>query len=510
MTRRLASRGAREEACAAPPIAVRCLPMRSTRTTRDRARRPALHAAVLFSLALGCRASAPRAPGAISPASAPATSSDTVPADTTAATGARNFGKRLEFTILEDYDKGDSLSEVARDFDLYDQLGIRAWRGSLGWDDYEPAAGRYDFAWLHRFAALARKRGITLRPYIGYTPEWAAVVRTADGQTWNDPPKRVEDFARFAGALATALRRHGNVASYEIYNEENSALWWDGTPAEYATLLARGGAAIHLADPGARVVMGGLVWPDAGFLETVCTTPGVAAQLDVVALHAYPETWSADSVTVERWLGSGYDDFLRTVRERCGAKPVWLNETGYATANGHDEHDQADWWARAIATWAADRHIAEIGVYEVKDRTPRDATRTVTGADSANFHLGLTTSDRTPKLAFHTVRTLVALLGGQIVVADGELHLPSCRPASQPDAHLFRRRDGRQILVAWMRRGRDARSVTLRLTHPGAGLVEWSLDGTRTELGGFDGRTLKNVRLAPGTARIFEILPAVK
>ena len=329
-------------------------------------------------------------------------------------------------------------------------------------------------------------------------------MRTADGQTWNDPPKRVDDFARFAGALATALRRHGNVASYEIYNEENSALWWDGSATEYAALLGRGGAAIHLADPGARVVMGGLVWPDAGFLETVCTAPGVAAQLDVVALHAYPETWSADSVTIERWLDTRYDDFLRTVDAHCGGKPVWVNETGYATANGHGEHDQADWWARAIATWAADRRIAEIGVYEIRDRAPRTAAT----ADSANFHLGLTTSDRTPKLAFHTVRTLVALLGGQIVVADGELHLPSGRASSQPDAHLFRRRDGRQVLVAWMRRGRDPRSVTLRLTHPGARLVEWSLDGTRTELGGFDGKTLRNVRLEPGTARIFEILPA--
>lgn len=463
--------------------------------------------ALSLSLALGCHGQRPgAAAGPVSPTGAPATSSDAVPPDTTTATGARNFGKRLDFAILEDYDKGDSLSEVARDFDLYDQLGIRAWRGSLGWDDYEPAPGRYDFAWLHRFAALAKKRGITLRPWIGYTPEWAATVRTADGQTWNDPPKRVEDFARFAGALATALRRHGNVASYEIYNEENSALWWDGTAEEYATLFARGGAAIHLADPGARVVMGGLVWPDASFLETVCTTPGVAAQLDVVALHAYPETWSADSVTVERWLDTGYDDFLHTVDERCRARPVWVNETGYATANGHGEHDQADWWARAIATWAADRRIAEIGVYEIRDRIPRNAV----SGDSANFHLGLTTSDRTPKLAFHTVRTLVALLGGQIVVADGELHLPSGRPASQPDAHLFRRRDGRQVLVAWMRRGRDARSVTLRLTHAGARLVEWSLDGTRTELGGFDGKSLRNVRLEPGTARIFEILPEEK
>src|SRR5438045_7474054 len=82
--------------------------------------------------------------------------------------------KRLAFSILEDYDKGDDLADVDKDFDLFRQLGVTTWRGSFGWDDYEPSPGAYDFAWLHRFADLAAARGITLRPYIGYTPRWAA------------------------------------------------------------------------------------------------------------------------------------------------------------------------------------------------------------------------------------------------------------------------------------------------------------------------------------------------
>ena len=81
--------------------------------------------------------------------------------------------KRLEFSILEDYDKGEDLDEVAKDFDLFRALGVTTWRGSFGWDDYEPSRGGYDFAWLHRFAELAASRGIRLRPYVGYTPAWA-------------------------------------------------------------------------------------------------------------------------------------------------------------------------------------------------------------------------------------------------------------------------------------------------------------------------------------------------
>ncbi|HEX5581509.1 MAG TPA: beta-galactosidase, partial [Gemmatimonadaceae bacterium] len=84
------------------------------------------------------------------------------------------FTKRLEFAILEDYDKGDDLAEVERDFRLMRELGVTTWRGSFGWDDYEPDSGRYDFEWLHRFAERAARHGIRLRPYLGYTPEWAA------------------------------------------------------------------------------------------------------------------------------------------------------------------------------------------------------------------------------------------------------------------------------------------------------------------------------------------------
>src|ERR1041385_477401 len=78
-------------------------------------------------------------------------------------TASRPVEKRLTFSILEDYDKGQNLADVEKDFDLFADLGVTTWRGSFGWDDYEPQRGTYDFAWLHRFAALAADRGITLR-----------------------------------------------------------------------------------------------------------------------------------------------------------------------------------------------------------------------------------------------------------------------------------------------------------------------------------------------------------
>ncbi|MBA3916203.1 MAG: beta-galactosidase [Acidobacteriales bacterium] len=109
--------------------------------------------------------------------------------------------KTIGYQLLQDYDKGESLDTVAADFALMRSLGIDTWRGSLGWDDYEPKPGQYDFAWLHAFASLANAYGIKLRPYIAYTAPWAADGGT-DENYWNDPPKNIESWYRFLNTLA--------------------------------------------------------------------------------------------------------------------------------------------------------------------------------------------------------------------------------------------------------------------------------------------------------------------
>src|SRR5687768_11121352 len=40
---------------------------------------------------------------------------------------AASFTKPISFAILEDYDKGDSLSEVVKDFMLFKELGVPVW-----------------------------------------------------------------------------------------------------------------------------------------------------------------------------------------------------------------------------------------------------------------------------------------------------------------------------------------------------------------------------------------------
>jgi polysaccharide biosynthesis protein PslG len=411
--------------------------------------------------------------------------------------------KPVSFAILEDYDKGDDLADIALDFQLMQTLEIDEMRCSFGWDDYEPTRGRYDFAWLEQFVQLAADHDIKLRPYLAYTPPWAGAA-SSDKHEWNNPPANQQDWYNFVFALATALRDYPNVLSYEIYNEANDALWWDGSVAQYAETLRTATQAIRAADPDAEVLLGGLTYPDDDWLGAL-VEGGDAQFYDVTPFHAYPETWTEPGVTVENYLtGAHYqENFLWQNNQQGEAEPVWINEMGFATTPGRSEAMQAHWFARAVSTFLAEPEIEQLGLYEIKDLPIGSAFI----GDEVNYHLGITRADRTPKLAFATVDLLTDLLDtGTLTIADDEATVTvSDGQAGELYHHLFVRPDGQQVLFVYDKQ--SSPTVTIRLATPGRQAIAYEIDGSSEPVTTFDGTTLSTVQLTAGEVRIFAILP---
>jgi len=341
--------------------------------------------------------------------------------------------------------------------------------------------------------------GISLRPYLGYTPEWAA-RGGKDGHAWNDPPRNLNEWARFVGALATRLRSHPSIASYEIYNEENAPLWWEGSAEEYAAVLERGAAAIRRAAPRTQVLLGGMVWPDADWLETSCE--GDRSRVNVVPFHAYPETWTPDSITVENYLGPGFAaGFVPVADSACGRKPLWINEAGFATTPGKTEREQAEWWVRAFATFLAEPRIEHLGVYEIRDQP--QGTEVI--GDAPNYYLGLIRTDGTPKLAFATVKLLARLFGrDSITVADAGVRV-RVKSGALPGLrhHLFVRSDGTRLIFLWDPKGRG--TVELELDRGFGQVTAYELDGSARAWDDRGDRVIRGVGLEPGAVRIFEV-----
>jgi polysaccharide biosynthesis protein PslG len=412
-------------------------------------------------------------------------------------------GKPISFAILEDYDKGEDLAEIALDFQLMQELEIDTLRCSFGWDDYEPEQGEYDFEWLEEFVTLADQHGIKIRPYIGYTPEWAGAEGSDDDVYWNNPPADPEAWYDFVYNLALTLKDHPNVLSYEIYNEINDPVWWDGSIEAYQETLKQASLAIRAADPDAQMILAGLVFPDDDWLGPI-TEEGYAQYYEITPFHAYPETWSEPETVVENYLGTQYQDFFVVYNNTQGeGEPLWINEMGYAMTPGRTEEQQANWFARAISTFLAAPEIEHIGVYEIKD-LPQD--NAVVG-DEANYYLGLTYPDRTKKLSFYTVDMLTDLLDvGTITPADAEAAVTVTAGEAQAlYHHLFKRPDGSQVLFVYDKSG--APTVTITLQTPGSVAYRYELNGNSAEYASFDGHTLSDLELSEGNVAIFRIEP---
>ena len=200
---------------------------------------------------------------------------------------------------------------------------------------------------------------------------------------------------------------------------------------------------------------------------------------------------------MENYLSTFATSFVATADAACGRKRMSINESGFATVPGKSELEQAAWWVRAVATFAAEPRVEHIGVYEIKDLP---VGRQAIG-DAPNYHLGLARANRTRKLAFSTVKLLSTLMNaGMVAVADSELRLEPETKRGELYGHLFTRQDGDRVLMIWNRTSDD--TIAVKLSDPIHGAQEYALDGTPQRI---DGETLDRVVLRRGIPRIFRL-----
>src|SRR5690606_3031252 len=142
--------------------------------------------------------------------------------------------------------------------------GARFFRFGIGWDGIETAPGRYEWGDWDELVRLAPDYGVTLLPYVCYTPEWAAAAPDPD-RSWRSPPKELAAFGRFMAVIAARYR--GKIASWELWNEPDIEHYWLGTAAQFAEMIAEGARQVRRADPAATVVLGGMAQGRGPFLE---------------------------------------------------------------------------------------------------------------------------------------------------------------------------------------------------------------------------------------------------
>ncbi len=195
------------------------------------------------------------------------------------------------------------------DYELMARSGIESVRLPLYWIGVEarnPAVVPPSWAAFDDSVTIAAEAGLRVFPFVWGTPSWVAA------QPRIEPVRNGRKLRAWANFLRRAVRRYGPrgefwrqnpdlpyrpIRYWEVWNEENIVSYSSNSnPERFARLLRISGRAIHGADRGARVILGGLfgrplqIPPNVGsgdFLNRVYQLRGVKRSFDGVALHPY-------------------------------------------------------------------------------------------------------------------------------------------------------------------------------------------------------------------------------
>jgi polysaccharide biosynthesis protein PslG len=286
--------------------------------------------------------------------------------------------------------------------------GITSVRFDADWSSVQPAGPtKFDWTAIDRVVKSARADGMSVLLTIDGCPPWAALVGTRGDA--HPQPASAAQYATFAAEVAARYAPQG-VGTFEIWNEPNSAIFWQPkpNPAAYTTDLVAAYAAIKRVDPSAFVISGGLA-PEAtdgtnispvDFLKAMYAD-GAKGSFDALGYHPY--SFPALPDTYEQWSGwsqmAQTNPSIRSVMTSNGdsGKSIWITEVG-APSSGPDgigQAAQATLLTQAIAYAKKTTWVGALYIYSWQDN----------GTDATNDQdwFGLLTATGSRKPAYKAV-----------------------------------------------------------------------------------------------------------
>lgn len=268
--------------------------------------------------------------------------------------------------------------DLGGEFGVMSSTGVEAVRFSIYWNQAQPLGeDSTDFTATDRYVAAAASGRLRLLPVVLRAPAWAR----RHPRLANSPPSAagVGAYGRFLCALIARYGPQGSfwaehpelprapIRRWQVWNEPDGVRDWSDRPGigGYVRLLRRAHDAIRAADPGAQVVLAGLVGRSWEHLTAVYRRGG-RRYFDAVAIHPF----SREVPDVMRILRRGRSTMRRNGDDR---KPMLVTELSWPSAKNKTsltygfevtERGQAERLRSAIRAIAGARRSLRIaGVY---------------------------------------------------------------------------------------------------------------------------------------------------
>ncbi len=240
-----------------------------------------------------------------------------------------------------------------------------------------------DFSGLDEVVALARTYHLRVVADLLTIPTWMADCATP---TSNPARCATDDLSGYASAISQIVADADPVIrDWEVWNEPDTAEFFDGTPQQYALMLRAAHDAIKAVDPADDVLFGGISGvAGTTWLAQVLATPGADAihAFDIATLHERGFLWAlAPEVTRFRQFlaGQGFSGPLWITEHGYPSDPQYQYDPGYTGGDAA----QASYLAASIPT-LIDAGAAEVFVTERDNLSGEFASEGLLGGDVAD------------------------------------------------------------------------------------------------------------------------------
>lgn len=245
----------------------------------------------------------------------------------------------------------------AEQFQRLKRGGVGSLRVPISWALVHPFQGSPpDWGTVDPLVAGAATAGIGVLPFVYGAPSWAVPVDKRWHSPENLPVRTATQRAGWQTFLTEVVQRYGPqgtfwaenpavpkspLRTWQIWNEQNFKYFVaKPNPAEYGKLLKLSATTIKAADPGAKLVLGGMfarpgeathnfkppqAYFAADFLQQMYEkTPRIKSKFQGVALHPYTGAYQRLTPYIE--------EFREVLKENHdGAKPLWITELGWSS-----------------------------------------------------------------------------------------------------------------------------------------------------------------------------------
>lgn len=228
----------------------------------------------------------------------------------------------------------------------------RLWDAGVAWPDLEPARGRWEFARLDRYVAMARLAGVEILLPLGLSPAWASARPQERSSYAPGNAAEPRDMADWRNYVRTVAQRYqGRIRDFEIWNEPNEAGFFTGSPQKLVELTCAAYAELKAVSGDNRLVSPAMIGAgrEPQLLEDFLRLGGSRC-IDRVGYHFYVPK-GAPEATLPLVMR------VREAMKRGGAEnlPLWNTEAGWwiENADGTSETAADRRWYRVSAKESA-------------------------------------------------------------------------------------------------------------------------------------------------------------